>query len=110
MVIISANVHLQKTEEISGLINAFMFANIGFIDANRNPGIRKVFCTWHKCVGTHLISTNTSSMHVQACIIEFWAESGRFYRYDGIGNVIRVELEDFDQEAEFVDYYDRLNV
>lgn len=53
-------------DEISKLINDSMFANIGFIDADGNPGIRKVFCTWHKGVGTHLISTNTSSMHVQA--------------------------------------------
>jgi len=51
-------------EEISRLINDSMFANIGFIDVDGNPGIRKVFCTWHKGVGTHLISTNTSSMHV----------------------------------------------
>jgi len=152
-------------EEMSRLINDSMFANIGFIDADGNPGIRKVFCTWHKGVGTHLISTNTSSMHVQAflknpsaslyfdnsktfegicltgkvtvhfdkeykmmcwkegdeqyypqgvededyCIIEFRVESGRFYRYDGIGNVTKAEMEEFDRDAEFVDYYDRLN-
>ena len=152
-------------EEISTLIRSSMFANIGFIDADGNPGIRKVFCTWHKGVGTHLISTNTSSMHVQAflknpsaslyfdnsktfegicftgkvtvhfdkeyktmcwkegdeqyypqgmededyCIIEFRAKAGRFYRYDGIGNVTKAEMEEFDRGAEFVDYYDRLN-
>ena len=43
------------------------------------------------------------------CIIEFRAESGRFYRYDGIGNVTKTEMEEFDQNAEFVDYYDSLN-
>lgn len=42
-------------------------------------------------------------------IIEFRAESGRFYRYDGIGNVTKAEMEDFDLGAEFVDYYDSLN-
>lgn len=78
MVIISADVHFQKTEEIRRMINASLFKDIGFIDAKENPEIRKVFFTWHKSVGTHLSSTNTSSIYVQACIIEFWAESGNF--------------------------------
>ena len=79
--------------------------NVGFIDADGNPEIRKVFITWYKSVETHLSSTNTSSMHVQVCIIEFWAECGRFYKYNGIGNVIRAKREDFDQDAEFADHY-----
>ena len=150
--------------EIDRLITDSMFANIGFIDLNGNPSIRRVFCTWHKGVGRHLISTNTSSMHVQAlllnpnaclyfenskifegicfqgkafvqfekefkemcwkdgdeqyypkgvededyCIIEFAAESGRYYRYDGIGNITKQEIDLFDHNTEYVDNYDRL--
>lgn len=150
--------------EIDRLITDLMFANIGFIDLNGNPSIRRVFCTWHKGVGKHLISTNTSSMHVQAlllnpnaclyfenskifegicfqgkafvhfekefkemcwkdgdeqyypkgvededyCIIEFAAESGRYYRYDGIGNITKQEINLFDHNTEYVDNYDRL--
>lgn len=105
VVIIFADVHFQKTEEISRRINISIFVNVGFIDADGNPEIRKVFITWYKSVETHLSSTNTSSMHVQVCIIEFWAECGRFYKYNGIGNVIRAKREDFDQDAEFADHY-----
>ena len=150
--------------EIDRLITDSMFANIGFIDLNGNPSIRRVFSTWHKGVGKHLISTNTSSMHVQAlllnpnaclyfenskifegicfqgeafvhfekefkemcwkdgdeqyypkgvededyCIIEFAAESGRYYRYDGIGNITKQEIDLFDHNTEYVDNYDRL--
>ncbi len=151
-------------KEIDRLITDSMFADIGFIDSNGNPGIRRVFCTWHRGVGRHLISTNTSSMHVQAllrnpaaclyfensetfegvcfqgqavvhfdkemkelcwkdgdeqyypkgpadedyCIIEFIAESGRYYRYDGIGNITKREMDQYDQHAAYTDYYDRL--
>ncbi len=151
-------------EEIDRLIADSMFANIGFIDSTGNPSIRRVFCTWHKGIGKHLISTNTSSMHVQAlllnsdaclyfenskafegiclqgkaivhfekefkemcwkdgdeqyypkgvededyCIIEFTAENGRYYRYDGIGNITKQEIGLFDQSKEYVDNYDRL--
>ena len=153
-------------EDINRLIINSMFANIAFIDSGGNPEIRKVFCTWHKGLGTHLISTNTSSMHVQAflkkpsaslyfdnsetfegicftgkatvhfdkafktmcwkegdeqyypkgvededyCILEFQANQGRYYRYDGIGDVKKADLEVFDQNAEFIDYYDRLDI
>lgn len=154
----------MKIGEIDKLITDSMFANIGFIDSNGNPGIRRVFCTWHKGIGKHLISTNTSSMHVQSlllnpmaclyfensiafegiclqgeaivhfekefkemcwkdgdeqyypggvsdedyCIIEFIAESGRYYRYDGIGTITKQEIDLFDHNAAFVDNYDRL--
>ena len=155
---------MMTIEDINKLIADSMFADIGFIDANGSPSIRRVFCTWHKGVGKHLISTNTSSMHVQAlllnpsaclyfensqvfegvcfqgkaivhiekeykekcwkegdeqyypkgvtddnyCIIEFTAESGRYYRYDGIGNITKQEMDIFDQNTEYVDNYDRL--
>lgn len=151
-------------DEIMKLVNESLFANLGFIDKNGKPAIRRVFCTWHKGLGTHLISTNTSSMHVQNmlerndaclyfenserfegicftgkaiihfendykkmmwregdekyyskgiededyCILEFIAESGRFYRYDGIGNISYEEIVDYDKEATWIDYYDSL--
>ena len=154
----------MRIGEIDNLITDSMFANIGFIDSNGNPGIRRVFCTWHKGIGKHLISTNTSSMHVQSlllnpmaclyfenskafegiclqgetivhfekefkemcwkdgdeqyypegvadedyCIFEFIAERGRYYRYDGIGNITKQEIDLYDHNAEHVDNYDRL--
>ena len=53
-------------KEIQKLINDSMFASLGYMDLERSPSIRKVFCTWHKGLGTHLISSNLSSLHVQA--------------------------------------------
>lgn len=151
-------------EEIMDLVNGSMFADLGFIDDEGMPAIRRVFCTWHRGIGTHLISTNTSSMHIQSmlkrkeaclyfgdskkfegvcftgkvivhfendykemlwrtgdeqyypggvtdedyCILEFVAEHGRFYSYDGIGNISNDEIVQFDKEAVWKDYYDTL--
>lgn len=55
-------------EEIDDLVKKSGFASLGFLDKNGNPSIRKVFCTWHKGLGGHFISTNTSSQHVQALL------------------------------------------
>ncbi len=52
-------------QKIAELVNNSMTAELGFIEDNGMPSIRKVFCTWHKGLGAHLISTNTSSVHVQ---------------------------------------------
>ena len=151
-------------EDIMRLVNDSLFANLGFIDSDGMPAIRRVFCTWHKGLGAHLISTNTSSMHVQNilkrkaaclyfedshrfegvcftgkaivhfekeykemvwkdgdeqyypkgiddedyCVLEFVAERGRFYRYDGVGNISHEEIEAFDQNRTWIDYYDSL--
>lgn len=51
--------------EIRNLIDRSLFANLGYIGADGHPAIRRVFCTWHRGIGSHLISTNTSSGHVQ---------------------------------------------
>ncbi len=53
-------------KEIDRLVKESEFASIGFWDGEGNPGIRRVFSTWHKGLGGHLISTNTSSLHTQA--------------------------------------------
>ena len=151
-------------DEIMELVNKSLFADLGFIDSDGNPAIRRVFCTWHKGLGTHLISTNTSSMHIQNilkcnntclyfensesfegvcftgkavvhfereykemmwtegdeqyypkgiededyCILEFIAEKGRFYRFDGIGNISNEEILAFDQNATLINFYDLL--
>lgn len=151
-------------KEIDNLINESLFANLGFIDSEGKPSIRRVFCTWHKGLGNHLISTNTSSMHVQDilknketclyfenserfegicftgecivhmdrefkekmwkegdeqyypngvededyCVLEFVAKKGRFYRYDGIGNISFEEMQNFGKDAEWSDNYDSL--
>lgn len=154
----------MKTDEIMQLVNKSLFADLGFIDSDGMPAIRRVFCTWHKGLGTHLISTNTSSMHIQNilrcsntclyfenserfegvcftgksivhfekeykemmwtegdeqyypggvddedyCILEFIAEKGRFYRFDGIGNISNEEIIAFDQNATLINCYDLL--
>lgn len=151
-------------QEIDNLVKKSTFASLGFLDDNGNPSIRKVFCTWHKGLGIHLISTNTSSMHIQAllkddkaclyfddcqefegvcftgtalvhfdheykamlwndgdeqyypqgvddedyCILEFKADYGRYYRYDGIGNITAEELAEYDRDAEIVGHADEL--
>lgn len=55
----------MKIDEMMKLVKESLFANLGFIDNEGMPAIRRVFCTWHKGLGSHLISTNTSSMHIQ---------------------------------------------
>ena len=52
--------------EIMDLINRSLFAEIGYTDEEGRQNIRKTFCVWHKGLGRHLISTNTSSAHVQS--------------------------------------------
>lgn len=52
-------------DELMALINRCNTADLGFLEQGM-PTIRRVFCTWHKGLGRHLISTNTSSGHVQA--------------------------------------------
>lgn len=147
-------------EEIGGLVKRAETASLGFLDEEGNPSVRKVFSTWHKGLGVHYISTNTSSMHVQAllkneraclyfddcktfeavcltgkavvhfereykellwnegderyypggvtdedyCVVEFIADHGRYYRYDGKGDISREELETFDRGAEMKNY------
>lgn len=54
--------------EINDLVKECGSASLGFLDKNGNPSIRRVFSTWHKGLGGHLISTNTSSMHTQTLL------------------------------------------
>lgn len=84
--------------EIMQLVNDSLFANVGFIDNEGMPAIRRVFCTWHKGLGRHLISTNTSSMHVQyllknndACL--YFEDSNKFEGVCFTGKAI-VHFED----------------
>ncbi len=130
-------------EELTALVNRSLFADLGYTDEKGRQNIRKVYCVWHKGLGRHLISTNTSSAHVQSllhngnaclyfaddaafeglclygcaeirteraykellwnpgdekyypqgiddpdyCVIEFIADAGRFYRFDGKGTL-----------------------
>ncbi|MBP0970426.1 MAG: pyridoxamine 5'-phosphate oxidase family protein [Oscillospiraceae bacterium] len=130
-------------DELAALVNRSLFAEIGYTDEQGRQNIRKVYCVWHKGLGRHLISTNTSSAHVQSllhnsnaclyfsddakfeglclygraeirteraykellwnpgdekyypqgiddpdyCVIEFIADAGRFYRFDGKGTL-----------------------
>ena len=42
------------------------------------------------------------------CILEFIAESGRFYRYDGKGDLSASEIAAFDAGKEFANKYNEL--
>ena len=69
--------------EIQNLIDRSLFADLGYLDVDGRPAIRRVFCVWHRGVSAHLISTNTSSRHAQrlaahpdACL--YFADSETF--------------------------------
>ena len=53
-------------DEMMNLVNRSLFATIGYTDEEGRQNVRRVFCTWHKGLGRHLISTNTSSAHVKS--------------------------------------------
>ena len=53
-------------DEMMNLVNRSLFATIGYTDELDRQNIRRVFCVWHKGLGRHLISTNTSSAHVKS--------------------------------------------
>ena len=154
-------------KEIQKLINDSMFASLGYMDLEGNPSIRKVFCTWHKGLGTHLISSNLSSMHVQAlqenssaclyfddtekfqavclqgkiivhveeyykallwtegdeqyypdgigdkdyCVLEFVAESARYYGFgeNGSGDISQKELAEYDAVQELKNFWGEIS-
>lgn len=52
-------------EKLRELVNSSQCAELGFIDGMGMPSVRRVFCTCHKGIRAHLISTNTSSLHIQ---------------------------------------------
>lgn len=150
-------------QELYDLVGRSLFGELAYLEKGF-PTVRRVFCTWHRGLGTHLISTNTSSRHVRAlledgraslyfadserfeglclagrvkvrrdrearellwhegdekyyplgvededyCVLEFTAERGRYYRYDGIGDVTGEELAAFDAGKPLTDRYDAL--
>ena len=152
-------------DEIMNLVNRSLFGVIGYTDELGRQNIRKVFCVWHKGLGRHLISTNTSSVHVQSlkknsdaclyfsddskfeglclygrfvlhfeseyrellwnngdekyypkgvtdddyCVLEFIAEGGRFYRFDGKGDLSKAEIELYDKDKSFENGYSKIN-
>ena len=70
-------------DEIKALIDRSLFADLGYLDGDGKPSVRRVYCTWHRGIGRHLISTNTSSSHVRdimknggACL--YFADSASF--------------------------------
>ena len=74
-------------DEMMNLINRSLFATIGYADEMGRQNVRRVFCVWHKGMGRHLISTNTSSSHVQsllkngnACLYPHRANTSPFFR------------------------------
>lgn len=148
-------------DELAALVNRSLFAAIGYADEQGRQNIRKVYCVWHKGIGRHLISTNTSSGHVQSlmrqssaclyfsddaafeglclcgrfeirterfyrellwndgdekyypqgmtdpdyCVLEFIADSGRFYRFDGKGDLTKEMLAAYDTACEYENGY-----
>ena len=151
-------------DEIKNLIDRSLFASLGYTDSEGRQNIRRVFCVWHRGIGQHLISTNTSSSHVQEllkngsaclyfsddntfeavclygkaevsmekkykellwndgdekyypkgiddedyCIIEFTADSGRYYRFDGKSDLSAEEISEYDKNAEFENDYSKV--
>ncbi len=55
-------------QEMYSLICRSETAALGYTDENGRQNIRTVFSTFHKGIGVHLISTNTSSAHVQSLL------------------------------------------
>ncbi len=148
-------------DEMMDLVNRSLFATLGYADGQGRPSVRRVFCTWHRGLGRHLISTNTGSAHVRDlmrdgkaclyfsddstfeglclfggvmahfdreyramlwhdgdekyypkgvededyCVLEFIADAGRYYRYDGKGDLNREEMDEYDAGREFEDGY-----
>ena len=134
------------------MIDRSLFATLGYAAPDGTVQLRRVFCVWHRGLGGHLISTNTSSAHAQHllqngaaslyfaddeafcglclsgsvnvhtsgrfktllwndgdekyypqgpddpdyCVIEFTAEQGSFYRFDGKGTLSAADLAAFD--------------
>lgn len=155
----------MTSNEIMSLINRSLFATIGYTEETGRQNVRRVFCVWHKGLGRHLISTNTSSVHVQSlikngdaclyfsddvtfegiclygnvvihferevkellwnegdekyypngiddedyCVMEFIAKDGRFYRYDGKGDLSGDEISSFDKGKEFENGYSKVS-
>ena len=123
-------------DEIMHLVNRSLFATIGYTDEVGRQNVRRVFCVWHKGLGRHLISTNTSSAHVQSllkngnaclyfcddsafeglclfedddyCILEFIAEGARFYRFNGKGDLSASEIETYDKGRNFENGYNSI--
>ena len=147
--------------EMMNLVNRSLFATIGYTDEQGRQNVRRVFCVWHKGIGRHLISTNTSSSHVQSlmknpnvclyfsddstfegiclygkavihqeseykqllwnegdekyypkgiddedyCILEIIADSARFYRFDGKGELSKTQIEALYSGKEFENGY-----
>lgn len=153
----------MTNNEIMELIDRSLFATMGYTDEKGRQNVRRVFCVWHKGLGRHLISTNTSSAHVKSltengnaclyfsdderfegvclygsfaarfereyrellwnegdekyypngiddedyCVLEFTAESGRYYRYDGKGDLTAAEISEFDGGREYENGYSK---
>ena len=152
---------MMTNDELFALVNRSLFAVLGYTDTEGRPNVRKVFCVWHKGLGRHLISTNTSSSHVQSllqngsacmyfsddrtfeglclyghaevhfdrtykallwndgdekyypkgiededyCVIEFAADAGRFYRFDGKGDLTGSGIAEYDAGRTFENGY-----
>lgn len=58
----------MTNNEIKKLIDRSLFASLGYTGEDSRQNIRRVFCVWHKGIGMHLISTNTSSSHVRSLL------------------------------------------
>lgn len=55
-------------DQMAALIDRSSCASLGYTGEDGRLNIRRVFSTFHKGLGTHLISTNTSSAHVQSLL------------------------------------------
>lgn len=58
----------MKLQKVWDLVKRTEFAQLGFLDAEGTQNIRTVWCTWHKGLKSHYISSNTSSVHIQSLL------------------------------------------
>ena len=78
--------------ELQNLIDRSLFATLAYADAEGRIQVRRVFCTWHRGLSGHLISTNTSSAHVRDLLADgraslYYADDDRFEGLNLTGRV-----------------------
>ena len=55
--------------EIQSLIDRSLFADLGYIDEDGHPAIRRVFCAWHRGIGGRLLAHAMETAREQGCSV-----------------------------------------
>ena len=80
-------------QELQDLIDRSLFATLACHDEEGHIQVRRVFCTWHRGLARHLISTNTSSRHVGSLLRDgraslYFSDDERFEGLNLTGSAI----------------------